>query len=73
MDLQVVQGELAGGLLVELEGNLQLVQLLPQAGKLLEVVVRHLQQLSGLMPNKQKKTKKKKHNIYECVCHLASS
>lgn len=44
-DLQVVQSELAGGLLVELQGDLQLVQLLPQTGKLLEVIIRHLQQL----------------------------
>ena len=47
--LQVVEGELAGGFLVELQSNLQLVQLLPQASKLLEVFIRHLQQSHKVM------------------------
>ena len=44
-DLKVIQSELAGGLLVELQGDLQLVQLFPEASKLLEVIIRYLQQL----------------------------
>ena len=38
-NLQVVQGELASGFLVELQGDLQLVQLFPEASKLLEVII----------------------------------
>lgn len=44
-DLQVIQTELAGGLLVELQGDLEFVQLFPQASKLFEVTIGHLQQL----------------------------
>lgn len=40
--LEVTQSELAGGFLVELQGDLKLVQLLAQARKLLEVSVRYL-------------------------------
>lgn len=46
-NLQVIQGELAGGFLVELQRNLQLVQLFSETCKLLEVIIRHLQQLQA--------------------------
>ena len=41
-NLQVIEGELAGGFLVELQRNLQLVQFLSEAGELCEVIKRHL-------------------------------
>ena len=37
--LEVFQPKLPSGFLVELQGHLQLVQLFPQAGKLLEIII----------------------------------